>query len=131
MKVPHYFIVVDDDPMNNLICKHIIHKYNGGAEILIFTEPEKALKMIVETFDGITENPETVLFLDINMPSMNGWEFLNEFENFTKKIQQQISIYILSSSIDQSDRDKAEINSLVKGYISKPLSLDSMNEIFA
>ena len=130
MKVPHHFIVVDDDPMNNLICKHIIHKYNGGAEILIFTEPEKALKMIVETFDGITENPETVLFLDINMPTMSGWEFLEEFENIAKKIQKQFSIYILSSSIDASDKDKANVNSLVKGYISKPLSLDLMNEIF-
>lgn len=129
MKVPYYFIVVDDDPMNNLICKHIIQKYNQGAEIQVFTDPKKALEMI-EKFDDSSENPDIVLFLDINMPSMSGWEFLNEFENFAVKIQQQISIYMLSSSIDQTDKDKANVNSLVKGYISKPLSLDLMNQIF-
>ena len=130
MKVPHHFIVVDDDPMNNLICKYTIHRYNSGAEIQIFTDPGKALEMIEETFDKSTENLDTVLFLDINMPTMSGWEFLDEFENFAKKIQKQFSIYILSSSIDASDKDKANVNSLVKGYISKPLSLDLMNEIF-
>ena len=131
MKNTHRFIVVDDDSFNNLVCKYSILKFDTNAEIQLFTDPEKALAAIREQFSNTTENLDTVLFLDINMPVMSGWEFLDEFETFDKKIHQQITIYILSSSIDPGDKIYADNNSFVKGYYPKPLSIETMNQIFS
>jgi CheY-like chemotaxis protein len=129
MRFPRRFIVVDDDPMNNLICKHAIHKFDNGAEVLLFTEPEKALVVIKETYENLTQSTETVLFLDINMPTMSGWEFLEIFRDLNGSVHSQIEIYILSSSIDENDKKKAMHNAFVKGYLPKPLSVQMINEI--
>ena len=129
MKSANRFIVVDDDPLNNLVCKHIILKFDKDAQIKLFTEPEKALEAIKEIFSVSTENNGSILLLDINMPVMNGWEFLDVFETFDEKIQQQITIYILSSSIDYGDMEKADQNPYVKGYYQKPLSLKTIHMI--
>lgn len=129
MRNPRRFIVVDDDPMNNMICKHAIGRFDSGAEILLFTEPEKALVMIEESYGNETYGMETVLFLDINMPTMSGWEFLEVFKDFKGSMHQDIDIYILSSSIDQSDKEKAGNSEFVKGYLPKPLNLQTIHEI--
>ena len=55
------------------------------------------------------------------MPSITGWEFLDQYEKFSEDVKKQISIYILSSSVDPRDKDKAEANKYIKGFISKPL----------
>ncbi|WP_221393804.1 two-component system response regulator [Dyadobacter sp. NIV53] len=130
MKISHRFIVVDDDSFNNLVCKYTILKYDASADIQLFTDPEKALAVIREEFGNITEGLDTVLFLDINMPIMSGWEFLNEFETYSQNIHRQITIYILSSSIDPGDKIKADGNTFVKGYYPKPLGIETMNQIF-
>lgn len=126
MKTVNRFMVVDDDPLNNMVCKYIILKYDKEAEITLFTDPEKALESIHDTFSGAMEKIDTVIFLDINMPVINGWEFLEAFEKMDEKIHQQITIYILSSSIDQGDIEKADKNPFVKGYFPKPLSIETM-----
>ncbi|CAN5646885.1 hypothetical protein BH10BAC5_BH10BAC5_22820 [soil metagenome] len=76
-----------------------------------------------------SEKP-TVLFLDINMPSMTGWEFLEEFRKFSKTVHKQFTIYMLSSSVDSSDKEKASSNIFVSGYISKPLRQETLREKF-
>ena len=65
-----------------------------------------------------------MLFLDINMPIMTGWEFMKEFEKLNTLIKDQIFIYILSSSIDQEDKLKAKNHPDVVDYIEKPLSAE-------
>ncbi|MCF2487534.1 response regulator [Dyadobacter sp. CY347] len=120
------FIVVDDDPLNNLVCNHIILKFNADADIKLFTNPEKALEMVQAEGSG---GGEYVLFLDVNMPGMSGWEFLEAFESFDERIRQRFNIYILSSSIDQGDIEKAAANPFVKGYYPKPLSLATMGKL--
>ncbi len=64
------YIIVDDDSLNNTICTMILEEALGDIEINEFTEPEKALLFIRENV-----NSPTILFLDINMPTLNGWEF--------------------------------------------------------
>jgi two-component system chemotaxis response regulator CheY len=122
------FIVVDDDPLNNLVCNHIILKFAPDAEIKLFTNPEKALET-VQTLGESIEEGEYVLFLDVNMPTMSGWEFLEAFENLDEKIHQRFKIYILSSSIDQGDIQKAAASPFVRGYYPKPLNLETMGQL--
>lgn len=124
------FIVVDDDRTSNLICKHTLRRFFKENLIAIFTEPEDALKAIEEEYIKTDKNASIVLFLDINMPSMSGWEFLEVFKNFNTHIQKQFTIYMLSSSVGCDDAEKAEKNTFVSGFISKPLTLAKLKEIF-
>lgn len=126
---PERFIVVDDNRTNNLICEFAIRKYRKEAETSLFTEPETALQNIQKNY-GLPEGKKfTVLFLDINMPSMTGWEFLEKFKDFGEEIWKHFIIYILTSSVDERDKEKAGAEPLVAGFISKPLTVNSIQQI--
>jgi CheY-like chemotaxis protein len=131
MKLPSKFIVVDDDPGNNMICNYVITSIAPDASIHLFTDPEKALEWIKEDYNNSAQDQHAALFLDINMPVMNGWEFLDTFCSFPIPLQEQITIFILSSSIDPEDTEKAEKHPLVNGYCSKPLRKETINQIFS
>lgn len=113
------FIIVDDDSFNNLLCKIIIEDALGNADINTFNRPEEALGFIREVYSS--NNEPTILFLDINMPTLTGWDFIEAYEKFSDTIKEQIRIYILSSSVDQRDKDKAAANKYIKGFFSKAL----------
>jgi CheY-like chemotaxis protein len=130
MKIPSQFIVVDDDPINNIVCKYNIASFAPTARIELFTDPEKALEWIREEYSNRSDERDTVLFLDINMPVMSGWEFLDEFSLFPENMHTQMDIFLLSSSIDPDDKEKAEKHPLVGGYYSKPLSRETMQDIY-
>ncbi|MFC3415332.1 response regulator [Algoriphagus hitonicola] len=112
--------LVDDDPINNLINKRLLKKMKYSENIYEFLEAEKALENIA----SLPPTQSIMVFLDINMPVMNGWEFLNEyliqFENRKDKI------VILSSSIDFQDRQRAMGYDIVSGFLEKPLTLEKI-----
>jgi response regulator RpfG family c-di-GMP phosphodiesterase len=113
------YILVDDDPFNNLISNMEIESALGEVDIKTFEIPEEGLAFIQNEY--IKSLMPTILFLDINMPTLTGWEFMERYEKFSEAIKKEISIYILSSSVDPLDMDKAEANQYIKGFISKPL----------
>ena len=117
------FIIIDDDPINNLLCSKNIRKTVQDADIITFIEAEKALQYIKSNFNEPNAG-NAILFLDINMPTMTGWEFLEQFEKINATIKNHISIYMLSSSISQDDKQKAKIHPDVIEYIEKPLSIE-------
>jgi CheY-like chemotaxis protein len=121
------FIIVDDDTVNNTITRMMIKKILGDVETTIFTAPEQGLAFIQSEYSKIVK--PTILLLDINMPTMTGWEFVEQFEKFSEVAKKQIAIYILSSSIDQRDKDQAEANHYVKGFMSKPLTREVINSV--
>ncbi|HEX9980194.1 MAG TPA: response regulator [Flavobacterium sp.] len=127
---PTHFIVVDDDPINNMLCKFSIKKYCSGAVIQTFESPEEALGMIGSTYSGTSAGLPVVLFLDINMPSMSGWDFLKHFGEFSPSVHSQFQIYILSSSVDRRDKERAENCEYVSGFLSKPLVAETLRRIF-
>tara|TARA_R100000935_G_scaffold22913_1_gene42123 strand:- start:339 stop:734 length:396 start_codon:yes stop_codon:yes gene_type:complete len=121
-------MVVDDDPTNNMICKFTINRFDNGAEIIIFTEPLEALDFIKENYGKTTEALPTTLFLDINMPTITGWEFLDVFIKFKESIKEQFSIYILSSAIEDFRKEK-EIYPFIQGFLSKPLKIINLENV--
>ena len=130
MKLPERFIVVDDDRTSNMICEFSLRRFSSITEVKTFVDPEDSLRFIEESYADAQLNTPTMLFLDINMPVFTGWDFLEIFSNFPRHIREQFIIYILTSSIEQKDLEKADTNSLVKGLLSKPLSTSIIKDIF-
>ncbi len=124
-KQPH-FIIVDDDPINNFITKKVITKISPNAFVIAFTEPEEGLDYILSIF-AKPFNDKAILLLDINMPTMTGWQFMEVLEKKGSIVSERLLIYILSSSVDTSDREKAEVNLHVKDYIIKPLTAQQIH----
>lgn len=106
-------ILIDDDPINNLITKRKLLKFNPQIELRIFENAESAIAWLKSSPSVF---PDLIL-LDINMPEISGWGFLESTQDLFN-----IPIIIYTSSIDEVDREKANNYSLVKGYIIKPIN---------
>ncbi len=128
MKKKLRYMVVDDDATNNMICDFTIKRFDEDADKKIFAVPEKALAFIKEDFGKNSEAVHTVLFLDINMPTMTGWEFLDVFTKFEESLKEQFTIYMLSSSIEDFKKE-AEIYTCIQGFLSKPLKTINLEDV--
>lgn len=120
------FILIDDDPILNLIHRKIIESSHEGSglKIMSFLCVREALDFIKEC--SKCNSSGYLIFLDINMPGLNGWDFLDQIEKFPGIWN---NIYILSSSVAKSDLEKAEGYKSVKGYLTKPLSVRLLQSI--
>lgn len=121
MKSPGQFVLIDDDPMNNLISKLTIEMTLGQTDVRAFVNPENALEFFQNEFSTI-QDAYALLLLDIHMPSMSGWEFLEMFDNLSFEVKDRVKICILSSSIDDRDKQRSYANKNVLEFLVKPLT---------
>lgn len=124
MSLIQKFIIIDDDHFNNALSRMAIKKTLGEVDTKIFSEPEDGLAFLQRDCNG--DATPAILFLDINMPALSGWKFMEQFEKLNQAIKDQITVYMLSSSVDQRDMDKAEGSKYIKGFISKPLKRETI-----
>lgn len=122
---PARFIIVDDDVCNNMLCRFMLQQA-FHTEIVDFTNPEEAIVYISSTYHQHIENPDTILLLDINMPEMTGWQFLQWFDTLTPQVKSMIRIFMVSSSVDPRDRERAAANPHVKDILTKPLEAETI-----
>ena len=123
------FLVIDDDPINNMVCKAAIKSATGGIIAKCFTNPLEGLKYVRNELTSSGETTPVILFLDINMPEMSGWDWLESYKDFPESIKNMITVYILSSSVSPTDIELAHSNRLVKDYLSKPINKAKVIEI--
>ncbi|MCF2443443.1 response regulator [Dyadobacter sp. CY345] len=123
------FIIIDDDRINNIVSKFVVLKYCKDADLHIYTDPEAALSYIQEINNDSLDQLNTLVFLDINMPRISGWEFLEALGQTNLSRTKQFTIFITSSSIDPSDIKRAQDHALVSGFFSKPLTFEHLNKI--
>jgi response regulator RpfG family c-di-GMP phosphodiesterase len=123
------YIIVDDDPTNNMICNMTLRNTLGTVATQTFTDPEEGLQYIRTNFDR--NSGKTVLFLDLNMPTISGWQFLEKYDSFSEEVKMQINIYLLSSSIDRRDWERSKKNKYVKGFLVKPMYAETILSIDA
>jgi response regulator RpfG family c-di-GMP phosphodiesterase len=121
MKSPSQFILIDDDPMNNLICKLTIEMTLGQTDVKAFVNPENGLEYFQNEFAALKDT-SALLLLDIHMPSMSGWEFLEMFDNLSFEVKDRVKVCILSSSIDDRDKQRSYANKNVLDFLVKPLT---------
>jgi len=128
MEKPNLVILVDDDEISNFINETILKNNLKNTEIHSFIDPIDALTFVKNTFD---QNPKsTLIFLDINMPQISGWEVLDQLREI-KEIHNFLKVIMISSSIDNADKKKCRENSLVTDFISKPLSNDYVKNLIS
>ncbi len=123
--------IIDDDIIYQYLAKEEIEYTNLVQKVMFFDDGEQAIQFIDEklTSDDIDALPD-IIFLDINMPVMDGWDFLDAYIHLRPRIGKKIVIYVVSSSIDIRDMDKAKEYSSVSDYIIKPVSSYRLTSIF-
>lgn len=125
------FIAIDDDPVNNMICKLTIEMVAGKPEVVTFTNPALGFDYIVNEYASKNDTKDAVLLLDINMPVMSGWEFLERFDNLAADVKKRFKIFILSSSVDERDKQRSYANKNVSAFMVKPLVKDNVVDILS
>lgn len=113
-------LLVDDDPVSNKFNSMIIQRNYPSVEMLAFTEGEHAINYL-----KANERKPDLIFLDLNMPIMNGWDFMDAYH----KLGLEIEVVVITSSEDPKDMDKAENYNEIKGYVVKPISKIALNNI--
>lgn len=127
MKSDVELLVIDDDDINIFIIKKTVEKTAYNANMVARSDGQKAIDYLTGLIENYLPLPN-LLLVDINMPVLNGWEFLEQYEKLD--IKHTIDLYMLSSSVYENDLEKARTYKSVKGFISKPLSIDRLIEIF-
>jgi CheY-like chemotaxis protein len=129
MKIQKRYVVIDDDEFNNMICNMVLERMPEKADITTFTDPFEGFRHIATEYASVRHTDEAVVFLDLHMPGMTGWEFLDEFDKLGDHIKRRVSIYILSGSADKEDMARARFNKNVQHYLVKPLTKETIRLI--
>lgn len=123
--------IIDDDTVYINLVKRIIEAKQLCQNLLIFENGQEALTF----FETILNNEDAskipdIIFLDLNMPVMDGWEFLANFIQIKNRLTKAITLYVVSSSINPLDIQKAKSIQSVKEYLIKPVTISDLEEIF-
>ena len=126
MKLKH-LLLVDDDPTTNFFNQHLIGKMNLFNEIHVAENGQVALEKI-EELQRRGESPDMIL-LDINMPIMNGFEFLDHYQELSDQVKSSVVVCMITTSLAQEDLEKSKEYSVLSDYIDKPLYEAKMREL--
>jgi CheY-like chemotaxis protein len=121
-------MLVDDNSDDNFFHEREIKKSLPSTVVIAKNSAIDALDYL-KSIKAKTELPPVLIFLDINMPLMDGWEFLEEYQQLDKNIQSKITIIMLSTSDNPYDMARAKTFSIVNDYIIKPLTKEIMTDI--
>lgn len=123
--------IIDDDKIYVNLVRKIIEIKKLSENLLIFKNGLEALEYFKVILSNMTEEKlPDIIFLDLNMPVMDGWEFLGEFIKIKNNFDKKITLYVVSSSIDPRDLERAKSFNLVTDYLIKPIELKKFEKIF-
>lgn len=124
-------LLVDDDEASNFIHKLLLNRSGVVNQIDTALNGQEAITLLSDCLEHWDEGhcwPDYI-FLDLNMPIMNGWEFLNKVNGFLGKVDHFPKIFLLTSSINPDDEIRAQTIPSVTQFLKKPLTLDVLNHI--
>jgi CheY-like chemotaxis protein len=126
-KKPELVLLIDDDEAVNMLNTIILRKCGLAENIVAVQSGEKGLEALME-FQTANRWPG-IIFVDINMPGICGWEFIERFKKEFQQFKHRCLICVLSSSLDPRDRENAKQSDMVDSFISKPLSIDAATSL--
>ena len=119
-------IIIDDNPIDTFIHTKALELGGYRGRIQAFRSAEKALEYLQSISTAALE-PDSFILLDIRIPAMNGFEFLDAFNRLEKAVVESFPVFLLSSSLDFEDQVRAEQYANVAGFIGKPLTRQMVN----
>jgi len=125
----HIVFLIDDDNIYQFTARKILESTGLAKEIQSFYNGRDALRYLTEQKNLGADALPDVIFLDINMPVMNGWEFLEEYHNLVGEFPKPVVVYVVSSSIDSYDIKKSKQYRAVTDYIVKPVTRIKYQEL--
>ena len=124
------FFLIDDDEIFQFIMKNTIAEISPDIKIKFFSDGEKGMDFLKQNLGAATNLPDIIL-LDVNMPFMDGWEFLNEYKSLQSQIKKEMDIYLLTSSNNPHDIAMAKEISELSGYLVKPISKEGIKNLIS
>lgn len=121
-------MIVDDTYVDRYVAERVIKKYSFAEDIISVESALDALDYLIAGKDHPEELPE-LIFLDINMPEMNGFEFLEKYKELPETIKKHCIIMMLTTSLHEEDMKQALANPYVYRFLNKPLTFDRLKEI--
>ncbi len=120
--------LVDDDQIYQFTAKKLLESINPNYKIQTFYNGLEAYDFLKSHSADKTDLPD-VMFLDINMPVMDGWSFLDAYKNINGDLVKAPAIYMVSSSVNETDISKSKQNKLVSDYIIKPIHRKALEQL--
>lgn len=124
--------IIDDDKVYTFGVKKIIKSHLPENDVITYENGKKALEGIKGMIDSGSELPDLIL-LDIDMPEMNGWDFLKEFDKIRSTVEKNIEIFVISSRVNTNTEDlyKIEWDEKVSDFIKKPVQVEALKKILS
>lgn len=123
-------LLIDDSDIDNMVNKRVVEKSGFTSQVVVKSSALSAIDYLKEISSEDQELIPDLIFLDIRMPEIDGFGFLDLYKELSANVHQKATIVMLSSSIDSEDYQKAMSNPFVKDFFNKPLSKESANKIF-
>lgn len=128
MSKPFIICIIEDDEVYQFTVTKNIQSQQLAKKILVFSDGEEALNFLSANIGDNNAVPD-IIFLDINMPIMDGWQFLEEYIQLKPRIGKKVTLYMVSSSVDPADTQRAKKIEEVSDYIIKPITPDQLKVI--
>lgn len=131
MKQELQIIIIDDDPIHSRVCSYLVSTLNKEIAIAEFSNAADAFASIKAGYTNKKKSASTAVLLNINMPGMSGWDFLDALRLLNPGKLQGLSVYVMSASLDPADRIKALSYDRVKAFFMKPVTNQIIRGIIA
>lgn len=126
MKNNYVFLLIEDNAIDQLVTSKLLKNSLGTCEINIVNNGLEGLNWITTNCGQLEKS--LIVLLDINMPIMNGFEFLAQYNSFPESLKNKTQVFMLSSTLNNNDIEQIKSNTCVKTLLSKPLSVKSFEQ---